>query len=41
MDITAEDLKARMAAGARVTLVDVQEPWEWGCLRHASEEVTL
>lgn len=30
MEITAEELKARLDSGARLTLVDVREPWEWG-----------
>jgi len=29
MEITAEELKARLTSGTRVTLVDVREPWEW------------
>jgi len=29
MEITADELKAKMGSGTRVTLVDVREPWEW------------
>ncbi|MBI2080945.1 MAG: sulfurtransferase [candidate division NC10 bacterium] len=35
MEITAEELKARLDSGARVTLVDVREPWEWNLCRLA------
>ena len=33
MEITAEELKARLTSGTRVTLVDVREPWEWELCR--------
>jgi len=33
MEITAEDLKAKLGSGAKVTLVDVREPWEWNLCR--------
>jgi rhodanese-related sulfurtransferase len=33
MEITVEQLKARLDSGARVTLVDVREPWEWNLCR--------
>jgi len=33
MEITAEELKARLTSGTRVTLVDVREPWEWNLCR--------
>jgi len=29
MEITTDELKAKMGSGAKVTLVDVREPWEW------------
>jgi len=29
MEITADQLKAKMGSGTQVTLVDVREPWEW------------
>ncbi len=33
MEITAEELKARLTSGTRVALVDVREPWEWDLCR--------
>ncbi len=29
MEITTDELKAKMGSGAKITLVDVREPWEW------------
>jgi len=33
MEITVEELQAKMGSGARLTLVDVREPWEWSLCR--------
>ena len=33
MEITTDELKAKMESGAKVTLVDVREPWEWNLCR--------
>ncbi len=33
MEITADQLKAKMGFGTQVTLVDVREPWEWELCR--------
>ncbi len=36
MEITTDELKAKLGSGAKVTLVDVREPWEWN-LCHLEE----